>query len=65
MRYAKERTKEAMDDAVAVALPLCYAIAARFTGRGIELEDLRQVAAMALVNALNGFDHDRGLRLTT
>jgi len=65
MRYATERTKEAMDDAVAVALPLCNAIAARFTGRGIELEDLRQVAAMALVNALNGFDPDRGLRFTT
>ena len=65
MRYATERTKEALDDAVAVSLPLCNAIAARFTGRGIELEDLRQVAAMALVNALNGFDPERGLRFTT
>ena len=65
MRYALEQTKEAMDDAVAVALPLCNAIAARFTGRGIELEDLRQVAAMALVNALKGFAPGRGLRLTT
>ncbi|NLM85481.1 MAG: sigma-70 family RNA polymerase sigma factor [Clostridiales bacterium] len=65
MRYALEQTKEAMDDAVAVALPLCNAIAARFTGRGIELEDLRQVAAMALVNALKGFDPGRGLRFTT
>ena len=65
MRYALEQTKEALDDAVAVALPLCNAIAARFTGRGIELEDLRQVAAMALVNALKGFDPKRGLRFTT
>ena len=39
MRYALEQTKEALDDAVDVALPLCNAIAARFTGRGIELED--------------------------
>ncbi|HPY94544.1 MAG TPA: sigma-70 family RNA polymerase sigma factor [Clostridia bacterium] len=65
MRYALEQTKEALDDAVDVALPLCNAIAARFTGRGIELEDLRQVAAMALVNALKGFDPSRGLRFTT
>lgn len=65
MRYALEQTKEALDDAVDVALPLCNAIAARFTGRGIELEDLRQVAAMALVNALRGFDPKRGLRFTT
>ncbi len=64
-RYAQEKTKEALDEAVSVALPLCNAIAARFTGRGIELEDLRQVAAMALVNALNGFDPGRGLRFTT
>jgi len=65
MRYASTRTKEALDEAVSVALPLCNAIAARFAGRGIELEDLRQVAAMALVNALNGFDPKRGLRFTT
>ncbi|NLW20587.1 MAG: sigma-70 family RNA polymerase sigma factor [Clostridiales bacterium] len=65
MRYSLEQTKEALDDAVDVALPLCNAIAARFTGRGIELEDLRQVAAMALVNALKGFDPSRGLRFTT
>jgi len=65
MRYATERIQEALDDAVAVALPLCNAIAARFSGRGIELEDLRQVAAMALVNALRGFDPGRGLRFTT
>ena len=65
MRYAQEKTKESLDEAVSVALPLCNAIAVRFTGRGIELEDLRQVAAMALVNALNGFDPGRGLRFTT
>lgn len=65
MRYALTQTPESMEDAVKVALPLCNAIAARFTGRGIELEDLRQVAALALVNALNGFDPERGLRFTT
>lgn len=47
------------------ALPLCYAIAARFSGRGVEIDDLRQVAAMALVSALKGFDPKRGLRFTT
>ncbi|HSK68993.1 MAG TPA: sigma-70 family RNA polymerase sigma factor [Candidatus Limnocylindria bacterium] len=65
MRYALDKTEETLDDAVRVAIPLCNAIAARFAGRGIELEDLRQVAAMALVNALNGFDPGRGLRFTT
>lgn len=65
MRYALDPTPENMDEAVNVALPLCNAIAARFAGRGIELDDLRQVAAMALVNALRGFDPHRGLRFTT
>lgn len=65
LAYALDPTPEKMEAAVEAALPLCYAIAARFTGRGIDLEDLRQVASMALVNALKGFDPHRGLRFTT
>ncbi len=64
-KYARSRTQEAMDEALSAALPLTHAIAARFSGRGIETEDLRQVAAMALVSALNNFDPNRGLRFTT
>ncbi|HSK69450.1 MAG TPA: sigma-70 family RNA polymerase sigma factor [Candidatus Limnocylindria bacterium] len=65
MRYAADKSQESLDDAVIVSLPLCHAIAARFAARGVELEDLRQVAAMALFKALNGFDPGRGLRFTT
>ena len=35
------------------------ALAARYRDRGIPLDDLRQVAYMALVKAVNGFDADR------
>ncbi len=63
--YARLKTGEAMERAVNAALPLSYAIAARFYGRGVEAEDLRQVAALALVSALKGFDPSRGLRFTT
>ena len=65
LAYALDPTPENMEAAADAALPLCYAIAARFTGRGIDLEDLRQVASMALVSALKGFDPERGLRFTT
>jgi len=65
MEYALDKSQETLDKAITVALPLSYAIAARFSGRGIETEDLRQVAAMALVSALNNFDPERGLRFTT
>ncbi len=63
--YARFKSEEALEKAVRAALPLSYAIASRFFGRGVEAEDLRQVAALALVNALKGFDPDRGLRFTT
>lgn len=65
MRYAQDRTPENLDAAVLAALPLTQAIAARFSGRGVETEDLRQVAAMALVEALKRFEPGRGLRFTT
>jgi RNA polymerase sigma-B factor len=63
--YALEPGEEKLEAATMASLPLCYAIAARFTGRGVEVDDLRQVAAMALVSALKGFDPKRGLRFTT
>ena len=65
MQYAKHPTPENLDKAVQAGLPLTQAIAARFSGRGVEAEDLRQVAAMALVEALKRFDPERGLRFTT
>lgn len=65
IEYAHSKSRESLDKAIQAALPLSYAIAARFSGRGIDTEDLRQVAAMALVSALNKFDPGRGLRFTT
>lgn len=65
LAYAESRTPEALEVAVKAALPLCGAIASRFSGRGIELDDLKQVAAMALLAALKSFDPKRGLRFTT
>jgi len=46
-------------------MPLCNLIAARFQRRGVEDEDLRQVAAMACIAALKGFEPARGLKFTT
>ncbi len=63
--YAKQPTDEMLNAAVDAALPLCALIARRFSGRGVDDEDLYQVASMALVAALRGFDISRGLRFTT
>jgi RNA polymerase sigma-B factor len=40
-------------------LPLAKALARRYAGRGERVEDLLQVAALALVKAVDGYDPDR------
>lgn len=44
---------------------LAYSLAARFSQRGEELDDLNQVALIGLLKALERFDPDRGAELTT
>ncbi len=46
-------------------LPLARAVARKFYGRGVEMEDLEQVASMALLKAIERFDSARGFRFTT
>ena len=64
-KYAEHKSPEMLDLAIESSLPLCAYIANKFKGRGIEYEDLFQVASMALVQALDSFDPLRGLRFTT
>lgn len=63
--YYQSPTEENLNSALQEALPLCALIARRFAGRGVEYEDLYQVAAMACVTALKKFDGARGLKFTT
>ncbi len=64
-RYAANPSTEDRDTLVEGYLPLSRAIAGKFTGRGAETEDLEQVAAMALVKAVERFEVGRGLRFST
>jgi RNA polymerase sigma-B factor len=48
------------DELVTAWLPMAHRIAGRFRDRGESLEDLRQVAALGLVKAVDRFDPDRG-----
>lgn len=45
--------------------PLADFLAGRFKGRGEPLEDLKQVAYLALVKALDRFDDERGVKFST
>ncbi|MBV2353047.1 RNA polymerase sigma factor SigF [Streptomyces sp. J2-1] len=48
------------DELVAAWLPMAHRIAGRFRDRGEAVEDLRQVAALGLVKAVDRFDPERG-----
>ena len=41
-------------------LDLCSSMAGRYVGRGVEHDDLVQVARLALIKAINGFEPGRG-----
>ena len=63
--YAATRDREVLSQLVEGYLPLCRAIVYRFRGQGVEQEDLEQVAALALMKALDRFEPERGFRFST
>ena len=63
--YAKTRDRDVMAALVEGYLPLCRAVARRFRGQGVETEDLEQVAAIALMKAIERFEPERGFKFTT
>lgn len=48
------------EDLVVRHLPVARSLAARYAGRGVEVDDLRQAARMGLVKAARGYDPERG-----
>ena len=64
-QYARSRDTLLRDRLVEGYLPLARAVARKFAGRGVELEDLEQVAAIALMKAIDRFEPDRGFRFVT
>ena len=64
-QYAKSRDTALRDRLVEGYLPLAKAVARKFAGRGAEVEDLEQVAAIALMKAIERFEPDRGFKFVT
>ena len=64
-QYARSRDTFLRDQLVEGYLPLARAVARKFAGRGVEVEDLEQVAAIALMKAIERFEPDRGFRFVT
>ena len=63
--YALSPSPDLMERLVEGYLPLSRAIARKFAGRGVEQDDLDQVAAIALMKAIERFEPERGLKFTT
>lgn len=63
--YARSRDHAVMARLVEENLPLSQAVARIFQGQGVEKDDLEQVAAMALMQAIERFDPERGLQFST
>ncbi len=63
--YARSRDHAVMARLVEENLPLSQAEARKFQGQGVEKDDLEQVAAMALMQAIERFDPERGLQFST
>ena len=63
--YQRTGDRDLRDRLVEGHVGLAYKNARRFSGRGVELEDLRQVALIALVHAVERFDPARGFAFSS
>lgn len=57
---SKARRNDLLEQVIVLHLDLAHSEAARYRSRGIPLEDLRQVAALALTKAARGYDVTTG-----
>ena len=53
------------EDVICQNIGLVHSCARRFTGRGVEYDDLFQAGCTGLVKAADGFDEERGLKFST
>ena len=63
--YGRMHSDALLDEICRQYLPLAGAIARRFSGRGVDYDDLYQVASLALVKAVQRFDADKGVQFST
>ena len=65
LRRAREGETQAREQLISENARLVWSIATRFTGRGVELEDLFQIGSIGLWRACERFDPNYGVRFST
>jgi RNA polymerase sigma-B factor len=64
-RYHLEGDLQARDELIERYMSLVRSLARRYSHRGEQLDDLVQIGAIGLIKAIDRFDLDRGVELTT
>jgi len=64
-RYHEEGDLQAREELIEQYMSLVRSLARRYSYRGEQLEDLVQIGAIGLIKAIDRFDLDRGVELTT
>jgi len=64
-RYHRQGDQAAREELITRYLPLVRSLARRFSSRGQAVEDLIQVGSIGLIKAIDRFDIDRGVELST
>jgi RNA polymerase sigma-B factor len=64
-RYHEEGDLQAREQLIEQYMSLVRSLARRYSYRGEQLEDLVQIGAIGLIKAIDRFDLDRGVELTT
>ena len=65
LRLAKDGDRAARDELVTANTALVVSVARRYVGRGQELEDLVQIGLIGLIKAIDRFDLDYEVQLST
>ena len=63
--YHRDGDEHAREQVLVELLPLVRALASRYAGRGESLEDLIQVGSIGLIKAVDRFDVDRGVDISS
>ncbi len=65
LKKAKDGDKSAEDELIEKNMGLVITVAKKFTGRGIDFEDLTQVGAIGLIKAVKRFNDTFGVQFST
>ena len=63
--YHRDGDEQAREQVLVELMPLVRALATRYAGRGEALEDLVQVGSIGLIKAVDRFDIDRGVDISS